>query len=252
VADPRRVSAAASDPAKKQHIGEEIADVQIYLLQMAEHTRVDLAAAVLDKLQRNARKYPAPDGSVDVTLPALPVADQALTHVLVDYENVQPTDEQVRALVPDAARLWVFHGPHQRDLGARFASFGQGLTVVPISQSGKNALDFHLSFYMGYIAARNPHARFVVLANDKGYGPMLEHVRQLHFDVQAIGLPRGRRVAAPTPARKRRHPAGSEEGPAGPAACRHGRTPDRRLRRHQGRGQEGAREEDTGEACRRQ
>jgi NTP pyrophosphatase (non-canonical NTP hydrolase) len=199
---PDESSAAASDPAKKQHIGEEIADVQIYLLQMAEHTRVDLAAAVLDKLQRNARKYPAPDGSVDVTLPALPVADQALTHVLVDYENVQPTDEQVRALVPDAARLWVFHGPHQRDLGARFASFGQGLTVVPISQSGKNALDFHLSFYMGYIAARNPHARFVVLANDKGYGPMLEHVRQLHFDVQAIGLPRGRRVAAPTPARK--------------------------------------------------
>jgi NTP pyrophosphatase (non-canonical NTP hydrolase) len=208
---PDESSAAASDPAKKQHIGEEIADVQIYLLQMAERTRIDLAAAVLDKLRQNARKYPAPDGAVDVTLPALPLADQALTHVLIDYENVQPTDAQVRALVADAARLWVFHGPHQRDLGDRFASFGQALTVVPISQTGKNALDFHLSFYMGYIAARNPQARFVVLANDKGYEPMLEHARQLHFDVRAIGLPRGRQAAtAPTRRKSATRPAATK------------------------------------------
>jgi NAD(P)-dependent dehydrogenase (short-subunit alcohol dehydrogenase family) len=50
-----------------------------------------------------------------------------LTHVLIDYENVQPTDEQVRALVPDAARLWVFHGPHQRDLGRALRILRTGL-----------------------------------------------------------------------------------------------------------------------------
>jgi hypothetical protein len=228
--------------------------VQIYLLQMAEHTRVDLAAAVLDKLQRNARKYPAPDGSVDVTLPALPVdADQALTHVLLDYENVQPTDEQVRALVPDAASAVGLPRTAPARGGANaLRPSANGLTVVPISQTGKNALDFHLSFYMGYIAARNPHARFVVLANDKGYEP------DARTRTPAALRRAGHRPAARAPCRgadarpQRRHPAGSEEGPAGPAACRHGRTPDRRLRRHQGRGQEGAREEDTGEACRRQ
>lgn len=193
---PEESQAAPSDAAKKQHIGEEIADVQIYLLQMAEQTRVDVAAAVLDKLQRNARRYPAPEGVADVALPALPAADQPVTHVLIDYENVQPTEAQVRALVPQATRLWVFHGPHQKDMAARFASFGSGLSIVPISQTGKNALDFHLSFYMGYIAARHPTGHFVVLANDKGYEPMLEHARQLHFDVRAIGLPRGRKAAA--------------------------------------------------------
>jgi NTP pyrophosphatase (non-canonical NTP hydrolase) len=193
---PEESQAAPSDAAKKQHIGEEIADVQIYLLQMAEQTRVDVAAAVLDKLQRNARRYPAPEGVADVALPALPAADQPVTHVLIDYENVQPTEAQVRALVPQATRLWVFHGPHQKDMATRFASFGSGLSIVPISQTGKNALDFHLSFYMGYIAARHPTGHFVVLANDKGYEPMLEHARQLHFDVRAIGLPRGRKAAA--------------------------------------------------------
>ena len=52
--------------------------------------------------------------------------------------------------------------------------FGAGVTAVPIGKSGKNALDFHLSFYMGYIASRNPASAMVVVANDKGYEPMLE------------------------------------------------------------------------------
>jgi len=207
---PEESAQAASEAPRKQHIGEEIADVLIYLLQLADHTRVDVAAAVSDKLQRNARKYPLPPGATDVSLPAT-AADvatdaAAVTHVLLDYENVQPTEDQVRALVPQASKLWVFHGPHQRQVAERFASFGHGLAIVPISRSGKNALDFHLSFYMGYIAARHPRARFVVLANDKGYEPMLEHARQLNFDVQAIGLPRVRKAAAVSPATRQAAP----------------------------------------------
>ena len=56
-------------------------------------------------------------------------------------------------------------GPHQREVEKRFASFGTGATAVPISKSGKNALDFHLSFYMGYIASRNPYTKMVVVAS---------------------------------------------------------------------------------------
>ena len=63
---PEESSRAPSDATKQQHIGEEIADVLIYLLQLADHTRVDVPAAVLDKLRRNARKYPVPPGATDV------------------------------------------------------------------------------------------------------------------------------------------------------------------------------------------
>ncbi|HOX69664.1 MAG TPA: PIN domain-containing protein, partial [Burkholderiaceae bacterium] len=73
--------------------------------------------------------------------------------MLLDYENVQPSDAELRALVPDLGQVWVFHGPHQREVEKRFASFGTAATAVPISKTGKNALDFHLSFYMGYIAS---------------------------------------------------------------------------------------------------
>ena len=47
------------DPATRQRIGEEVADVLLYLLQVADHGRIDIAQAVNDKLARNARKYPA-------------------------------------------------------------------------------------------------------------------------------------------------------------------------------------------------
>ena len=200
---------AGDDPARRQQIGEEVADVLLYLVQLADHTQVDIAAAVQAKLQVNARKHPADPaaGEAQGELPSPQVRNTL--HVLLDYENLQPDDEQVRVLVPQVERLWVFHGPHQKQVAERFASFGRHLSIVPISKTGKNALDFHLSFYMGYIAARNPDARFVVLANDKGYEPMLEHARVLGFDVQAIGMARvakapARAAATPKPAAKTR------------------------------------------------
>jgi hypothetical protein len=103
------------------------------------------------------------------------------THVLVDWENVRPKESDLRALVPDVTDVWIFHGPNQKVDPGSFGSFGSRATPVKIARSGKNALDFHLSFYMGYIASRHPDARFVVVSNDKGYGPMLEHAGELGF-----------------------------------------------------------------------
>lgn len=169
------------DAAARQRIGEEVADVLLYLLQVADHCQVDVSQAVRDKLALNAVKYPAKRAIPRVSPTRASVPG---THVLLDYENVQPSEAELRALVPDVGQVWVFHGPHQRDVEKRFASFGTGATAVPISKTGKNALDFHLSFYMGYIASRNPESPMVVVANDKGYEPMLEHARAMGFVVR--------------------------------------------------------------------
>jgi NTP pyrophosphatase (non-canonical NTP hydrolase) len=178
---PEESRLAHRDAAAKQRIGEEVADVLLYLLQVADHCQVDVSQAVRDKLARNALEYPAKRGIPRVSPTRASVPG---THVLLDYENVQPSDAELRALVPDAGQVWVFHGPHQREVEKRFASFGTGATAVPISQTGKNALDFHLSFYMGYIASRNPESPMVVFANDKGYEPMLEHAKARGFVVR--------------------------------------------------------------------
>ena len=110
------------------------------------------------------------------------------THVLVDWENVQPAEAECRALVPDATDVWLFHGPNQKNVGTGYASFGERATAVRIARTGKNALDFHLAFYMGYIAAKHPGSRLVVLSNDKGYGPMLDHAKELGFVASQSGF----------------------------------------------------------------
>jgi NTP pyrophosphatase (non-canonical NTP hydrolase) len=181
---PEESRLAHRDAGSKERIGEEVADVLLYLLQVADHSEIDVAQAVRSKLVRNALKYP-PKRSLARVSPAR--AAMSGTHVLLDYENVQPTEAELRALVPDVSQVWVFHGPHQRQVEARFASFGADVTAVPISKTGKNALDFHLSFYMGYIASRNQASAMVVLANDKGYEPMLEHARSMGFAARQVG-----------------------------------------------------------------
>jgi NTP pyrophosphatase (non-canonical NTP hydrolase) len=178
---PEESRLAHVDAAAKQRIGEEVADVLLYLLQVADHCQIDVSQAVQDKLAKNAVKYPARRAIPRVSPTRASVPG---THVLLDYENVQPSDAELRALVPDVDQVWVFHGPHQREVEKRFASFGTGATAVPISKTGKNALDFHLSFYMGYIASRNPDSKMVVVANDKGYEPMLEHAKAMGFVVR--------------------------------------------------------------------
>lgn len=65
---------------------------------------------------------------------------------------------------------------------------------MPVSRAGKNALDFYLSFYMGYITSRNPEARIVVIANDQGYGPMLDHAKELGFDARQVTARESRRL----------------------------------------------------------
>ncbi|MBV2235846.1 MAG: nucleotide pyrophosphohydrolase [Sterolibacterium sp.] len=50
---------------KHAAVREEVADVLIYLIELADVLQIDLYAAVTDKIARNAIKYPAPDGLVE-------------------------------------------------------------------------------------------------------------------------------------------------------------------------------------------
>ena len=57
-ATPEASAAIAREPAKRQKIADEIADVVIYALEFANTTGLDLAAAIEAKMAANAEKYP--------------------------------------------------------------------------------------------------------------------------------------------------------------------------------------------------
>lgn len=50
------------DAAAKAAVADELADVQIYLLQLANRLGVDVLDAVRTKMVKNAVKYPEPEG----------------------------------------------------------------------------------------------------------------------------------------------------------------------------------------------
>lgn len=58
--DAELATLAQDTPDAWTHLGEELADVQIYLARLADVLGVDMAAAVADKQAKNARKYPEP------------------------------------------------------------------------------------------------------------------------------------------------------------------------------------------------
>lgn len=122
-------------------------------------------------------------------LPALPRHGLNMdigVHLLIDLENVQPSPLEVEAWLGEAGEAWVFYGPHQLKRKAAFEVDSPRSTLVPIARPGANSLDFHLVFYLGYLAAKHPECRFVVLAKDTDYDPPIAHANTLAFSVERL------------------------------------------------------------------
>lgn len=57
---PEQSRVACLDAATKERVADEVADVLLYVLQVADQCAIDLAGAVTNKLRKNAIKHPAP------------------------------------------------------------------------------------------------------------------------------------------------------------------------------------------------
>ena len=53
-----QAAAAMQDEARRAAVADELADVLIYVLSLANALGVDVSAAVLSKLERNERRFP--------------------------------------------------------------------------------------------------------------------------------------------------------------------------------------------------
>ena len=100
-------------------------------------------------------------------------------YVLIDFENVQP--ESLEKLDHDYFKLLVFVGANQGkvpyDLAASLQRFGDRMEYVKISGNGCNALDFHIAYYIGRLAAADSAAYFHIISKDTGFDPLIEHLR---------------------------------------------------------------------------
>jgi hypothetical protein len=92
--------------------------------------------------------------------------------VLVDFENVQKLD---LSILDASYRAIVFVGASQVPPKAhRFSR----VDFQKIEGNGKNALDFHIAFYLGRTFETAPDTECIVLSKDKGYDPLLVYLKK--------------------------------------------------------------------------
>jgi hypothetical protein len=112
-----------------------------------------------------------------------------MKHLLIDFENVQP--QNLDNLPTDGIHIWLFIGVQHKMLPVSLVKsllrFGERAHLVQLQKTGKNALDFYLSYYLGQITATDPEAQIGILSCDGGYDVLVEHILE---NQQAKGIVR--------------------------------------------------------------
>ena len=104
-------------------------------------------------------------------------------HVLIDFESVQP--ESLDALEQEHFSVHIFVGANQAKLSFEIAAaiqrMGSRAKYIKISGNGPNALDFHIAFYIGKLAAADSSAYFHIISKDTGFDPLIQHLKTLNI-----------------------------------------------------------------------
>lgn len=101
-----------------------------------------------------------------------------MKHLLIDFENIQP--QNLDNLPTEDTHIWLFLGAVHKHLPIELVQsllrFGERAHLVRLEKSGKNALDFYLSYYLGQITATDPNATIGIVSRDGGYDILVEHI----------------------------------------------------------------------------
>jgi hypothetical protein len=97
----------------------------------------------------------------------------------VDFENIQP--KNLGLLNGGPFKIKVFLGANQGKIPVEMArelqALGGDAEYITIDGNGRNALDFHIAYYLGRLAAEHPDANLYVISKDKGFDPLIKHLK---------------------------------------------------------------------------
>ncbi|WP_245570669.1 PIN domain-containing protein [Arenimonas composti] len=98
---------------------------------------------------------------------------------MIDYENVQPA--ALAALEKEHFKILVFVGASQTKVNYEIADslqrLGPKASYIKISGNGPNALDFHIAYYIGQLAAADKDGFFHIISKDTGFDPLIAHLK---------------------------------------------------------------------------
>ena len=127
-------------------------------------------------------------------------------YILVDFENVQPQS----FVLPKnhEFKVIVFIGANQTkvplELASNMQNIGSDAEYIQISGNGKNALDFHITYYLGKMLEKDPEGHFHIISKDTGFNVLIKHLRDKkasvyrHNDIHNIPIMRVNNVIKTT------------------------------------------------------
>ncbi|WP_417914285.1 PIN domain-containing protein [Candidatus Electronema sp. JM] len=126
-------------------------------------------------------------------------------YLLIDYENVQV--QSIALLKGGEFQVQVFLGPNNTKLPVELVTAMQALgsraEYIVLETSGSNALDFHIAYYLGVLAAADPAGYFHIISKDTGFDPLIQHLRKRKiFAARSVSIeemPYFKPVATATP-----------------------------------------------------
>lgn len=100
-------------------------------------------------------------------------------YILVDFENVQPKNLELLKGGPFKIKIFIGHNQTKipLDVVLSLQPFGLDAEYIKIESSGPNALDFHIAFYVGKLAAEDPNGYFHIISKDTGFDPLIKHLK---------------------------------------------------------------------------
>ena len=108
--------------------------------------------------------------------------------LLIDFENIQ--DINLDQIESSDYRICVFIGESQNKIPLELVKsaqkLGNRLEWLKINGNGRNALDFHIAYYLGSQVEKNRSNEYIILSKDKGFDPLIRYVAKQNVKCKRI------------------------------------------------------------------
>jgi hypothetical protein len=121
-----------------------------------------------------------------------------MDYYLIDYENTGENGLKGITELPEDSCVVIFYSENADkisfDMHQKFCICKTKLEFRKINTGRKNALDFQLSTYLGYLIAKNEEDQYYIVSKDNGYRSVVDFwrdkkVRQIDFIARITGKP---------------------------------------------------------------
>lgn len=104
--------------------------------------------------------------------------------ILIDYEN----SSAIPAFkAQDICKIIIIVGSNQNKIPfetvQKLQKLGDKVEWIQLNETGKNALDFFITYYLGLYIARHPGKVFKIYTKDKGFDPLINHLKKDKIEI---------------------------------------------------------------------